>query len=66
MTEIRPRAVRPTEIERLYGYSHSTLWRFMRMPGFPVYRVGRVVRIPMDDFERWLKAQSSEAVNSNG
>ena len=65
MDEIRSRAVRPSEIEARYGISHATLWRLMRQPGFPVYRVGRLVRIPLDEFERWLKAQTGEAV-SNG
>ena len=64
MTEIRPRAVRPSEIEALYHLSHSSLWRLMRQPGFPAYRVGRLVGIPLSEFDAWLKAQSVEVVGN--
>ena len=60
MDEIRSRAVRPSEIERLYGLSHATLWRMMREGNFPVYRAGRVVRIPLKEFEAWFEAQERE------
>ena len=65
MTEFESRAVCPRDIERLYGISHATLWRMMRQPGFPVFRAGRVVRIPVDDFERWFRC-GGEEVKSDG
>ena len=37
--------------------SRPTVYRWMRLPGFPVVRLGNCVRIPAKAFEKWLEDQ---------
>lgn len=55
MGAMMTKAVRPSEVEAMYSISHATLWRMMQKGDFPVYRVGRTVRIPLEEFEVWFK-----------
>lgn len=47
-----------TEAATAVGVSRPTLYRWMSLPGFPVVRVGKVVRIPVRAFENWLDHQA--------
>jgi len=49
-----------TEAAQLAGVSRPTLYNWMRIPGFPVFRVGRIVRIPAAAFMEWLNLQTRE------
>ena len=39
---LRPAAVNPATAARLVSVSRSTIYRWMEIPGFPVFRVGGV------------------------
>ena len=47
-----------TEAATAVGVSRPTLYQWMALPGFPVIRVGKVVRIPIRAFESWLEHQA--------
>lgn len=40
--------------------SRATLYRWMRLKGFPVVRIGGCTRIPVEAFRRWLAEQAEE------
>lgn len=52
---MRPIAVNMTEAARLAGVSRPTLYRWARMDGFPVIRLGGCTRVIVADFEAWLR-----------
>lgn len=47
-----------TEAAKAAGVSRPTLYRWTHIEGFPVVRVGRITRIPVRVFERWLEQQA--------
>lgn len=47
-------ALNTVEASALLGISRPTLQAWMREPGFPVVRVGRCVRIPIEPLKAWL------------
>lgn len=47
-----------TEAATAAGVSRPTLYRWMKLEGFPVARIGGCTRIPVDEFRRWLEAQA--------
>ena len=47
-----------TEAAKAAGVSRPTLYRWTHIEGFPVVRVGRITRIPVGVFERWLEQQA--------
>lgn len=59
---MEPIAVKPAEAARLVGVSRPTLYRWMKRAGFPVYRIGGCVRIPVDDLREWIKLQERTEV----
>ena len=50
-------AYTPTALAAAMGGSRPTVYRWMRLPGFPVVRLGNCVRIPAKAFEKWLEDQ---------
>ena len=51
-------AYTPTTLAEAMRVSRPTVYRWMRLPGFPVVRLGSCVRIPVKAFERWLEEQA--------
>ena len=49
-----------TEAAQAAGVSRPTLYRWTRIQGFPVVRVGGITRIPVRAFENWLESQVEE------
>lgn len=47
-----------TEAATAVGVSRPTIYRWMALPGFPVVRIGKTVRIPIRAFEAWMEAQA--------
>lgn len=47
-----------SEAAQAAGVSRPTLYRWTHIEGFPVVRVGRITRIPVRAFERWLEQQA--------
>lgn len=56
-------AYTPTTLAEAMSVSRPTVYRWMRLPGFPVVRLGNCVRIPMKAFERWLDEQAGVAID---
>ena len=60
MSEIRERlAYTVTEAAAAAGVSRPTLYRWMNAPGFPAFRIGGTVRVPVDAFNEWLRLQTT-------
>lgn len=48
----------PTKLAELMGVSRPTIYRWMKIDGFPVARIGGCTRIPARAFEAWLNQQA--------
>lgn len=51
-------AYSPTTAAKVAEVSRPTIYRWMRLPGFPVAHIGGCTRIPVDAFKRWLDQQA--------
>lgn len=51
-------AYSPTTAAKVAEVSRPTIYRWMRLPGFPVAHIGGLTRIPADAFKRWLNQQA--------
>ena len=47
-----------SEAARAAGVSRPTVYRWIRIPGFPVARIGGCTRIPVEAFRRWINQQA--------
>lgn len=47
-----------SEAARAAGVSRPTVYRWIRIPGFPVARIGGCTRIPAEAFKRWIDKQA--------
>lgn len=56
-------AYSPTTAAKVAEVSRPTIYRWMRLDGFPVAHIGGCTRIPAEAFKRWLnqKAGVSES-----
>ena len=61
-TEIEyPRfALTVTEAATLAGVSRPTMYQWMKISGFPAFKIGGCVRIPAQAFAAWLEQQTKE------
>lgn len=51
-------AYTPTAAAAAASVSRPTLYRWMRIDGFPVARIGGCTRIPAQAFREWLNQQA--------
>lgn len=51
-------AFTPTEAAAAASVSRPTIYRWMRIDGFPVARIGGCTRIPAEAFRHWLNQQA--------
>lgn len=51
-------AYSPTTAAKVAEVSRPTIYRWMKLPGFPVAHIGGCTRIPADAFKRWLNQQA--------
>lgn len=51
-------AYTPTEAAEVASVSRPTIYRWMRLDGFPVARIGGCTRIPAEAFKRWIDKQA--------
>lgn len=51
-------AYSPANAAKLADVSRQTIYRWMRLDGFPVAHIGGCTRIPAEAFKRWLEAQA--------
>lgn len=49
--------LRPSKAAQLVDTSRQTLYAWMRLPGFPVYRIGGSTLIVADELVEWIKTQ---------
>lgn len=47
----------PSKAAQLIDTSRQTLYSWMRLPGFPVYRIGGSTLIAADELVEWIKTQ---------
>lgn len=53
-----PIAYSVTAAAQVAQVSRPTIYRWMRLTGFPVARIGGCTRIPAEAFKRWLEEQA--------
>lgn len=58
MANLEPIAYSASTAAQVAGVSRPTIYRWMRLPGFPVAHIGGCTRIPADAFKRWLERQA--------
>ena len=56
-------AYSPTTAAKMAEVSRPTIYRWMRLPGFPVAHIGGLTRIPAEAFKRWLDQQAGVAAD---
>lgn len=56
-------AYSPTTAAKVVEVSRPTIYRWMRLPGFPVAHIGGLTRIPAEAFKRWLDQQAGVAAD---
>ena len=59
ITEL-PVVMKVSDLQALFGISRSASYRLLHTPGFPVIRVGGMLRIPRDRLFDWMELQSLE------
>lgn len=58
MRTVERLAYTPTEAAEVASVSRPTIYRWMKMDGFPVARIGGCTRIPAKAFEQWINRQA--------
>lgn len=58
--------VRPDECARLLGIGRSKMYELIRSGEVPAIRIGRSVRIPVDQLRAWINERAAVAANDNG
>lgn len=51
-------AYSPTTAAKVAEVSRPTIYRWMRLPGFPVAHIDGCTRIPAEAFKHWLNQQA--------
>lgn len=64
-SEVPPPALRPREIARRLDVSERTVYRLIERGQLRAIRVGRVVRIPVDAFEEFLRRFGGRAAGDD-
>lgn len=58
MRTVERLAYTPTEAAEVASVSRPTIYRWMKMDGFPVARIGGCTRIPVEAFKQWINQQA--------
>lgn len=58
MVEYNRIAYTPAEAAVVASVSRPTLYRWMKMDGFPVARIGGCTRIPAEAFKQWINKKA--------
>lgn len=64
--ENQPFAVSMAKAAELVSVSRPTLYRWARIPGFPVIRVGGCTRVVVDDLKLWVHRQAAYQQQKEG
>lgn len=65
MALIEQLAFTPSQAAAAASFSRPTIYRWMRIDGFPVARIGGCTRIPAEAFREWLNRQAGVRENAN-
>lgn len=65
MTHMEQLAFTPSQAAAAASVSRPTIYRWMRLDGFPVARIGGCTRIPAEAFRAWLNRQAGVRENAN-
>lgn len=65
MALIEQLAFTPSQAAATASVSRPTIYRWMRIDGFPVARIGGCTRIPAEAFREWLNRQAGVRENAN-
>lgn len=65
MALIEQLAFTPSQAAMAASVSRPTIYRWMRLDGFPVARIGGCTRIPAEAFREWLNRQAGVRENAN-
>lgn len=65
MALIEQLAFTPSQAAAAASVSRPTIYRWMRIDGFPVARIGGCTRIPAEAFRAWLNRQAGVRENAN-
>lgn len=60
MRDVEILAYSATTAAKSAEVSRATIYRWMKLRGFPVVRIGGCTRIPVEAFKRWLAEQAEE------
>lgn len=65
MVAVEQMAFTPSQAAMAASVSRPTIYRWMRIEGFPVARIGGCTRIPAEAFRAWLNRQAGVRENAN-
>ena len=58
-------AFTPSQAAMAASVGRPTIYRWMRLDGFPVARIGGCTRFPAEAFREWLNRQAGVRENAN-
>lgn len=50
------------EIGKILGISRATAFNLVKSKGFPAFRIGKRIIIPISAFSRWLDEQAKQQI----
>ena len=65
MIAVEQLAFTPSQAALAASVSRPTIYRWMRLDGFPVAHIGGCTRIPADAFRDWLNQQAGVQENAD-
>ena len=54
-----PCVLLPQDVGAILGISRNTTYQLLHSENFPAFRIGKLYRIPYDESQLWMKAQTA-------
>ena len=54
-----PVVLTPTDIAAILGVSRNTSYEVLHSENFPAFKVGKLYRVPRDEFLLWMESQTA-------
>ncbi|MBR0280809.1 MAG: helix-turn-helix domain-containing protein [Oscillibacter sp.] len=58
-TEELPIVLTPSDIAAILGVSRNTSYEVLHSENFPAFKVGKLYRVPRDEFLLWMESQTA-------
>ena len=58
-TEELPIVLTPADIAAILGVSRNTSYEVLHSENFPAFKVGKLYRVPRDEFLLWMESQTA-------